>query len=118
MSLPGGTDELCVYLWSKMEEYFQTRYCGYAGTYNTQILQIQETGNNTEMVTMERWFRPPVRLSRGGASCWRVSGLDVGVAGVGLAAAGRSAEVPRDAAVWQGKRQKWQQVGEFAGTEP
>lgn len=29
------------------------------------------------------------------------SGLDVRKAGVGLAAAGRSAEVPRDAAVWR-----------------
>lgn len=57
------------------------------------------------MVTTGGLSRPPVRLGGGGApgKCPLLegSGLDVGVAGVGLTAAGRGAEVPRDAAIWQ-----------------
>lgn len=56
---------------------------------------------------MDGWLHPPARLRDGEAPgkphLLEGSGLDVGVAGVGLAAAGRSAEVPRDAAIWQGK---------------
>lgn len=64
------------------------------------ILTIFKYCKYKRQKTMQRWWKDRfVVLS----DLLEGSGLDVGVAGVGLAAAGRSAEVPRDAAIWQGK---------------